>query len=76
VFTVLRVILRKAPMSHRFMHDGDMESHAIALPEPPFHDVYDSTPHGYRYSRDGCSWETCISCPRPKSLVFLPLLLL
>jgi len=52
-----------------------MESYAFAS-EPPVRDVHDSKPHCYRYSRDACSAETCISCHQPKSLVFLPSLLL
>ncbi len=52
-----------------------MEPYAFP-PEQPVRDVYDSKPHGYRYSGDDCSAETCISCHQPKSLVFLPSLLL
>lgn len=52
-----------------------MESYKFAS-EPSALDVYDSKPHGYRYSRDACSAETCISCYQPKSLVFFPSLLL
>jgi hypothetical protein len=66
---------RKDTLQHRFMHDGDTESYAFA-PESPVRDVHDSKPHGYRYSRDGCSAETCISCRQPKSLAFLASLLL
>ena len=52
-----------------------MNSYAFD-PEPPGRDVHDSKPHDYRYSRDSCSAETCISCHRPKSLVVLASLLL
>ena len=38
-----------------------MEPYDFA-PEKPDHDVHDSKPHGYRYSRDACSPETRISC--------------
>jgi hypothetical protein len=55
--------------------DGDMEPYAFD-PQTPDPDVHDSKPHGYRYSRDACSPETCISCLYPKSLVFLASLLL
>ena len=41
-------------------------------PDP---DEYDSKANGYRYSRDVCSSESCMSCPQAKSLVFLPSLL-
>ena len=52
-----------------------MESEPFAS-EPPVRDVYDSKAHGYRYSRDDCIAETSIFCRQPKSLVFLPSLLL
>jgi len=41
--------------------DGDMEPYDFA-PETPDHDVHDNIPHGYRYSRDACSPDTCTSC--------------
>ncbi len=52
-----------------------MESYAFAS-ELPDRDVHDSKPHDYRYSRDAYSAEKRISCHQPKSLVFLPPLLL
>lgn len=58
----------------RFMHD-EVKSYVFA-PEASGPDVYDSKLHGYRYSRYACSAETCISCPRAKSLVLFPSLLL
>jgi hypothetical protein len=58
-----------------FIQHDDMESSAV-FPEPPDRDVYDSKPHGYRYSRDAYIVETCISCHQSKSLVFLASLLL
>jgi len=44
------------------MQDDDMESQVLSS-EKPDPNEYDSKPNGYRYSRDACSSETCISCP-------------
>jgi len=44
------------------MQDDDMESQVL-FSETPDPDEYDSKPNGYRYSRDACSLETCMSCP-------------
>jgi hypothetical protein len=44
----------------------------VSGPEALDPDVYGSNHDGYRYSRYTCSAETCISCPYPRSLVFLP----
>ena len=38
-----------------------MEPYDFA-PEPSYHDVHDSKPHGYRYSGDARSPDNYISC--------------
>jgi hypothetical protein len=73
----------RATVLHRSSRAGDLglcirnevKSYVFA-PEASVPDVYDSKPHGYRYSRYACSAETCISCPQPKSLALFPSLLL
>ena len=57
------------------MGDGDMESSGFAF-QPSDCDVHDSMLHDYKYSRDACSPESCISFHLARFLVFLPSLLL
>jgi hypothetical protein len=59
----------------RFIQNDDMDLF-VSGPAALDPDVYDSNHDGYRYSRYTCSAETSISCPQPRSLVFLPSLLL